>query len=147
MASVSPTFVLRVLLLNPVILAGIFVLVLPLVIWGTHRFLAGGAAQAIEFFEVPGVPDAVGLRLYVPATGPECTGHHLWGLGFGQCDDFLLDYVAFARGQYHVSVVTGGPEEEPLDPPGLRDAVLNLASNAARRACEVREDPAKRSCR
>lgn len=109
--------------------------------------VARACAQATEFFDVPGIPDAVGLRLYVPAVGRECTGHHLWGLGFGQCDDFLMDYVAFARGQYHLSVVVGGPEEDRLDPPAIRGAVLKLAPTAAGRACEVREQPAPRSCR
>lgn len=108
--------------------------------------VARACAQATEFFDLPGIPDAVGLRLYVPAVGPECTGHHLWGLGFGRCDDFLIDYVAFARGQYHLSVVTGGPEEERLDLAGIRQAIEKLAPGAAKRACEVRATPAARNC-
>jgi hypothetical protein len=105
----------------------------------------------MDAFDVPGLPDAVGLRLYVPATGPECLERRdlQWGLAFGSasgagCGDWLIEYIAFVRGQYHLSVAVGVQEWEaiePWEPPDLttiHEAALKVGAAAARRACEVR---------
>lgn len=109
--------------------------------------VARACAQAVEAFDVPGVPDAVGLRLYAPATGPECREREdqHWGLGsflIPGCGDWLIDYVAFARGQYHVSVAVGGAEQERYNVASLRGRALQAGEIGARRACEVRADAA-----
>jgi hypothetical protein len=67
MRAVSLTFLLRVLLLNPLILAGIFVLVVPFVVWCTHRFLAGGAGIGHER-RVPLASGARGRQPGLPLT-------------------------------------------------------------------------------
>jgi hypothetical protein len=113
--------------------------------------VARACPQAMEAFDVPGVPDAIGLRLYVPATGPECRERWdlQWGLAFGSsyppgCGDWLIEYIAFVRGQYHVSVAVGVKEWEaisPWAPPDLaavHEAALKVGAAAGRRACEVR---------
>ena len=112
-----------------------------------HReTVAGACPRALDAFAVPGVADAVGLRLYVPAAGPRCDDR--WdlhkGIAFGGCEDWLVEYIAFVRGQYHVSVAVGAAEWEgvqPWAPPDLRsvhEAALQVGAAAARRACEVR---------
>ena len=126
-----------------------------------HRdVVARACPQAMEAFDVPGVADAVGLQLYVPATGPECDDRWdlQWGLAFGSthppgCGDWLIEYIAFVRGQYHVSVAVGVQEwegTEPWKPPDLRrvhDAALKVGATAGRRACEVRSGARPTTCR
>ena len=120
-----------------------------------HDVVARACAQAIDAFDVPVVEDAVGLRLYLPATGPECLKRWdlQWGLAFASasgpgCGDWLIEYVAFVRGHYHVSVAVGGPERERLDPASVHDAALKVGAAAARRSCEVRAGSGvARNCR
>jgi hypothetical protein len=124
-----------------------------------HDVVARACPQAIDAFDVPGVPDAVGLRLYVPATGPECVRRWdlQWGLAFGSasgagCGDWLIEYIALVRGQYHVSVAAGVMEWEaiepwePPDPSSIHEAALAAGAAAARRACEVRARPGTARC-
>ncbi len=121
-----------------------------------HRdAVARACPRALEAFDVPGVADAVGLRLYVPAGGPHCgkPDHLQWGIGFGSCGDWLIEYMAFVRGQYHVSVAVGVPEwegVEPWAPPDLgsvRQAALKVGTAAGRRACEVGAGVRPGACR
>ncbi len=113
--------------------------------------VARACAQAIEAFAVPGVPDAVGLRVYVPAAGIGCGDRWdlRWGLGGYACvgKDWVIDYVAFVRGQYHVSVAVGDAEDRPPELATQREAALDIAADAAQAACEV-EVPAgvRRTC-
>jgi hypothetical protein len=121
--------------------------------------VARACAQAIEAFAVPGVPDAVGLRLYVPARGPECDYQSvvLWRLEGLNCEwnDWVVDYVAFVRGQYHLSAVVSAVEQRPQtavtpqgpDLAGQRDAVLGAAADASLDACRAVSYETRRNCR
>lgn len=126
-----------------------------------HRdVVARACPQGMDAFDVPGVADAVGLRLYVPAAGPECRDRWdlQWGLAFGStyppgCGDWLIEYIAFVRGQYHVSVAVGVPEWEaispwaPPDPATVHAAALKAGAAAAKRACEARAGARPATCR
>ena len=113
--------------------------------------VARACAQGIEAFVVPGVADAVGVRVYVPATGMSCRerSDHLWGFSSFPCEgqNWVIDYVAFVRGQYHLSVAVGDAEERPPELDTQRTIALDLAAEAARAACEVEVSAgARRSC-
>lgn len=103
-----------------------------------HQEAVGRACpQAVEAFAVPGVADAVGLRLYVRAPGETCGERRdlQWGIGPGACEeDWVIESVAFVRGQYFVSVAVGGPERESPDLAAQRDAAVKLAVEASERA-------------